>query len=462
MGLRINTNVGALTALRNLQSNSARETRTLERLATGLRINRASDDPAGLVIVEALRPELAAISQALENTQNARNLVSTADAALGAVSDRLVEMRGLLVAAGNTGAMGPEARQALQDALDAGLAAIDRIGATTRFADQPLLNGSLGFNVTGVSPELTTVDVQGGSFDGGFPVQVGVTVTTAATQAQAAGTIAAVQSGASTVNIRGPGGMEQLQIAAGATQADVIQAVNDLSERTGVEATPAGELRTVEFGSQATLQLEEVAGDLEGIAPGVTKGTDVVAQVDGQPAAGRGNTIQTNTDHLAAVIQVEPGVTGSFGFTIAGGGATFQVGPVPGGANDVTIGIGAVNTATLGRTSGLGTLSTLRTGGGNDLESGTADATAIVNAAANEVAGLRSRLGSLAGRVFQANEDALNVEFEKLTASASAIRDADMAAEIAQSVRNRLVRESGLLVLGQANLTAGQALRLLA
>ncbi|GEM_PF-5650007 len=85
----------------------------------------------------------------------------------------------------------------------------------------------------------------------------------------------------------------------------------------------------------------------------------------------------------------------------------------------------------------------------------------ILDAAVNEVRGLRSRLGSIAGRLFDVNLKALNVAFEELSASASSLGDADPAQELAQALRNRLVRESGILVLGQANINARQALRLL-
>lgn len=461
MGLRVNTNVGALTALRNLQKTSKAEEKTLERLSTGLRINRGSDDPSGLVLLERFRSDLTSISQAVDNTQNARNLVDTADAALSQISDRIVELRTNVIASLNTGVNGPDAQRALQNAVDAGLSAIDRIGATTRFADRNLLNGNFGFTLSGVSPELEFVDVQGGAFEAGFPQTIGINVTTAATRGQATGTIAAVQSGASVVNVRGPQGVEQLSFAAGTTQAQVVEAINAVTEFTGVEATGAGEIRTVEFGSNAAVQIEEVSGDLEGITAGLFAGTDIAAQVNGQAVTGRGSTITVNTNAIAATVRVDDGATGAFQFTIEGGGARFQIGPLAGGANDITIGIGAINASTLGESGGLGTLSTLRTGGANNVIDNPAGAIGALDAAINDVSGLRSRLGSISGRLFDANVNSLNVAFQNLSASASDLGDANMAELVAQSVRQGLLRQSGLAVLGQANLTAGQALRLL-
>ena len=103
MGLRINTNVPALGALRNLHAADKNLQKSLERLSTGLRINRASDDPSGLVISEQLRAQVGSMKQALENSQNASNLIGTAEAALSEVSDLLVGIRESIVFAMNTG-----------------------------------------------------------------------------------------------------------------------------------------------------------------------------------------------------------------------------------------------------------------------------------------------------------------------------------------------------------------------
>lgn len=460
MGLRIGTNLGALSALRNLRQGGVQEVRTFERLSSGLRINRGSDDPSGLVILEQLRSELTAIQQATENTQNAANMVNVADAALGQISDQLVNLRGMFVAGQNTGAIGPEAQEALQNAVNQSLSAIDRIAATTRFAGQPLVNGALGFNITGASPELTSISVEGGSFAGGFPFGVNVNVITAATRAQATGTLAATQPTDVTFRIIGPQGTADVTIAGGTAQADVVTAINSFTDQTGVEATPGGQIRTVEFGSQATLNLQEIQGDLAGITPGFSTGTNVVAQVNGASASGRGNTVTFNGS-FQAEITVEPGATGSFGFTIEGGGARFQLGPTAGGANDFSVGIGAVSTNVLGVTGGFGSLREVATGGTASVANNPGNALRILDAAGREVGSLRSRLGAVSSQLFEPNARALDVAFENISASRSRIGDADFAEEIAQTVRHRLVRESGLSVLRQANLNAGLVLRLL-
>src|SRR3989338_3092922 len=93
MGLRINTNVTALSALRNLKNNDLNQARSLERLSTGLRINRGSDDPSGLVISEKLRAQLSSLNQAVDNAQNASNMIAVADSGLQQISDLLVQIQ---------------------------------------------------------------------------------------------------------------------------------------------------------------------------------------------------------------------------------------------------------------------------------------------------------------------------------------------------------------------------------
>ena len=461
MGLRVGTNTGALTALRSLRQNSAVEVKTLERLSTGFKINRGSDNPAGLIVFQQLRGDLFALDQAISNTQTAQNLVNVADQALVTISDRLIDLRGNVMAALNTGFGGPQAQSAIRDSINQSLNAIDRIGATTRFGNQNILNGNLGFQITNASNDLEAINVQGGGFNGSVPTAVQINVSAAAMRAEAGGQIAAVQSGDATVNITGNIGTEQLSFSAGATLADVTTAINSVTEYVGVEATAAGVIQSVGFGSSQSVKIEEVSGDLGGIDPGIEKGSDIVATVDGQIAGGRGSTIEISSRQIQANIRVAEGAVGNFTFTVAGGGATFQLGPVGGGADDVTIGIGEVNSFTLGGSSGLGSLSSIRSGGANSFDSNPGWALAVLDAAVGEIGSLRGQLGSLSRNVFQVNVDAAGVAMQNLSASSSELADADFAEELSMAVRNRLVRESGLRVLAQANMNPGIAMRLL-
>src|SRR2546422_3326009 len=103
MALRINTNVTAINALRNLENTSTSVATSIERLSSGLRINRASDDPAGLIISEGLRSQIDGLNQAISNSQNANNLIKTAEGGLQEINTLLRSIRQLAVHAASTG-----------------------------------------------------------------------------------------------------------------------------------------------------------------------------------------------------------------------------------------------------------------------------------------------------------------------------------------------------------------------
>jgi flagellin len=142
MGLtRINNNVAAINANRNLNTTSRALQVSLERLSSGLRINRAADDAAGLSISENLRAQINGLNRAIDNASEAINLVNTAEGALTETTNRLQRIRVLAVQAANTGTNDAVALQAIQDEIETGIQEITRIGNDTQFATRRLING---------------------------------------------------------------------------------------------------------------------------------------------------------------------------------------------------------------------------------------------------------------------------------------------------------------------------------
>jgi flagellin-like hook-associated protein FlgL len=460
MGLRIGTNLGALEALRNLRNVDRLRSQVMERLATGRQINRASDNPSGLVLLQQLQSQSRTVAQAIENTQAASNLVTTADAALGQIGDLLVGMKADVVASLNTGALGPEQQRALQNSIDQRIAAIDRIAATTRFADQNLLNGSLGFAITNASPELTDVNVATVNALTPFPITVNLNVTAAATQAQAGGSIgAAPQVGDVTFTVRGNLGSQQIRIGDGASQQDVIDAINAVSDFTGVVADAGGTIRSAEVGSDQFVQIQFDAGDLDNVSQGLTYGTDIQAVFNGAAVTGRGNTVTVQNGQLSGQFSVQQGFTGNVSFEIAGGGARFQTGT--GVADALRVGFAAAGAATLGKSSGLDTLASLKTGGANSLAVNPGGALSILSAAQIEVSTQRANLGALESKLFESNRRALGVQRENLLASASRLGDLDFAEGITERNRAEVIFQSALGALRVSNFNAEAVLRLL-
>ena len=145
MGLQINTNVTALNALRNLTSVNNAVSASTERLSSGLRINRASDDPAGLIISESLRSQVDGLNQAISNSQDAANVIKTADGGLSQVNS---------VAAQRPSARRPRGQHRRQRQRGGAgrssanqfrhFGSIDRIATQTQFGTKHLLDGSSG------------------------------------------------------------------------------------------------------------------------------------------------------------------------------------------------------------------------------------------------------------------------------------------------------------------------------
>src|SRR5881628_3781242 len=157
---RINTNVASLTAQRGLARSQKTLSDTLQRLSSGLRINRGADDPAGLIASEGLRSEIAGINQAIDNSQRASNVISTTEGALGEVASLLLNIKALVVQAANSGALSPDEISANQLQVDSAVESITRISNTTTFAGLKLINGSMDYLTSGVNnADIRALDI---------------------------------------------------------------------------------------------------------------------------------------------------------------------------------------------------------------------------------------------------------------------------------------------------------------
>jgi flagellin len=140
MGLRINSNIAAMNAYRNLSINDKQMAGSLEKLSSGLRINRAADDAAGLSIAQGLQAQIGGLKVAVRNAQDGVNVVQTADGALNETSEILQRMRDLAVQAANGGSQDANAQAAAQTEFGQLQSELDRIAKTTSFGGQKLLD----------------------------------------------------------------------------------------------------------------------------------------------------------------------------------------------------------------------------------------------------------------------------------------------------------------------------------
>lgn len=161
MSLRINHNIAALNAHRNLSGTTKALSKSMEKLSSGYRINRASDDPAGLVISEQFRAQIAGLNRAISNSEGSVNMIQTAEGALNEINSLLVSMRELAIHAANEGFNDVNQLAADQAEIENALATIDRIAKNTQFGTKKLLDGTkenLATITTANSSKLTIVN----------------------------------------------------------------------------------------------------------------------------------------------------------------------------------------------------------------------------------------------------------------------------------------------------------------
>ncbi|MEM7164929.1 MAG: flagellin [Planctomycetota bacterium] len=482
MGLRINTNAPSLTALRMLQSSDKSLSNSLQRLSTGLRINKASDDPSGLVISEQLRAQINSLQQASRNAQNASNLVNTGEAALAEVNALLIQMRESAIFALNTGGASVEQINAEQDSIDNAIAAIDRIASTTRFATRHLINGESGFNIRSAATaigDLNPISVAWDprSSDTSFSLII-TQNSSQATLSAVGGTGVVASGGPVTLRMTGGRGTEDITIPSGGTLTAFQDSLNLLRGNTGVYAS-AGMLYSEEFGSREMIRLEQVSGTgtFTGAGGAITavgeftddSGVDVGATINGVAVNAQGNTIRAVSNIFSGSINMEPGHTvGNYSFTIRRSGLTFQLSNQGGASDQAVIGLPSLYTNNLGRhtvtTAGVtsfGFLSTLGAGGANDLLTDPSNALKILDVAIDQVSDVRAFLGAFVNDNVDPAIRELAVHMENLSASESTIRDLDFASETAELTKNQILFQSGISVIAQTNAIPQAVIQLL-
>jgi flagellin len=203
MGLRINQNIAAMNSYRNLSNTDNQLSKSLEKLSSGFRINRAADDAAGLAISEGLRSQVGGLKVAVRNSQDGISVVQTAEGALNESHSILQRMRDLSVQANNDGGLNDDAKTAIQAEVTELASELTRIADTTKFNGKELLKGDYNgaFQVGANVGEKINVKIEGDTAGEGFDAaDLGVStldVTTAgSTTLNADGTTTVVPSGA--------------------------------------------------------------------------------------------------------------------------------------------------------------------------------------------------------------------------------------------------------------------------
>ena len=476
---RINTNVSSLIAQRTLGNQNLGLNKSLQRLSTGLRINRGADDPAGLIASENLRSEKAAINSAITNAERAEQVVNVAEGGLQEVSNLLVELQSLVSSTANEAGVSDEEKAANQLQIDSILQTIDRIANSTSFQGEKLLNGNFDYDASFQTSALTDITVNAAKLsDDGSSLDVTVEVQQSAATADVflstGSTFTNGDNGSITIEVTGTRGTQQFTFASGTAQSDIIAAVNSFAEQTGVSASQVStggnvELSSTDFGSDSFVRVKTLSNDGVAIVSdeladtptnnAVTgTGRDATVLINGTSATTDGLTARVSNEGLDISITLTADMNsganagaGSTTISVTGGGADFNLAQDVSLASKVSLGIETVTTGNLG-SGANGFLSDLKSGGAANVTNGDlSKAQRVIDDSIKQISSLRGRLGAFQKNVVGATISSLGVALENTAAAESQIRDTDFAAETASLTRGQILQQAAIQSLSLAN-----------
>ena len=450
----INTNILSLTAQRNLNRNQSNMAVSMQRLSSGLRINSAKDDAAGLAISERFTTQIRGLNQAIRNANDGVSFAQTAEGALSTVGDSLQRIRELSVQSINDTNSSSD-RQALNNEVSQLIAEINRVSSSTQFNGQNILDGSLStltFQVGANQNQtisVTGVDSRGAAL--GAAYDTGTAILSSAITAMTDITLNGIA----------------VDLTTSTTVSDVVTAINNGYASHGVQALRDTTITTAAL-TVAAVTSTTVASTVT--LNGVTVSFSNVTGADATSIAAQLNNFTTQTGVTAAVVAT--GTAGTITLTSSADIAvTADAGAVVGGAETYNRGIVLAtdvgSTITVGGTDaaalGLGAIAVVdNTVNGIDVLTG-ANANAsllVLDFALQQVSGLRSELGAVQTR-FESTISNLEVTAENMTSARSRIRDTDFAKETADLTRVQILQQAGIAMLAQANAQPQSVLALL-
>jgi flagellin len=487
MTANINTNIASLNSQRNLNVSQGSLATSLQRLSSGLRINSAKDDAAGLAISERFTSQIRGLNQAVRNANDGISLAQTAEGGLSTAGDLLQRVRELAVQSAN-GSNSTSDRASLNQEVSQLTQELSRVANTTQFNGQNVLDGSLTnsqFQVGANANQTISVGIaSANASDIGNNTIAGSLTATGVSQSVAA---ASNNVTAQTLTIAGNGTTADAIVALGDSAKTIATTVNGNTATTGVTATA----RTV-----AT-----IAGVTAGAVQFTLQGSNAAAVTISATVGGAG--VSTDLNAIAQAVNAQSGTTsisavadksGNLVLTDANGddikivtttAATFGTGTIRGadtavGVNGATVSLAASATvggqltfasengfsiSTGGDTSVLGAASvgsTLSAVSAIDISTttGANNALATVDAALTSINNSRASLGAIQNR-FASTISNLQSTSENLSAARSRIQDTDFASETANLTRGQILQQAGTAILAQANSLPNGVLALL-
>lgn len=481
--MRINHNIPSLRALHQLDKSNSKLDKTLERLSSGLRINHAADDAAGLAITQKMDTQVRGLKQANRNAMDGISLIQTAEGALNEVHSMLQRIRELAVQVSN-GTYDASDRKAVQDEVTQLQNEVQRISDDIEFNEMKLLNGDLDRRAFSTDNTIADIVSMSDTVDAGdytFTLTNAAAKTYGDGSAVVAGTFDATTKEITvggTINING----EQVVIKVGDTNETVFAKIRDLcstvdislqSELAGVPTMPFDDGLNLEFtlnkfGDRSL----DITGDIAlltalgvqqqavaGTPPGVTlaAGNDVV--IDASSISGSGFPIGTTYTATGQDIIFQS--NDGFELRLVGDSATGSVtlNMLETGPLDLQIGANEGQFMEL-RIQNLSPRSLGITDINLSTSQGAQEAITTVDNAIQTISSVRSKLGAYQNRLEYTIAN-LGSASENMTASMSRILDADMAYEMSQFTQQNIIQQAGTAMLAQANQRPQSLLQLL-
>lgn len=467
MPLTIGTNSTILRLLNSMSNLEAQRANTMTRIATGKRINRASDDPAGLVALNSLNSELASVNASLDNNSRSQSMLNVVDSTLTEINTLVGDVQDLVLKASGAGVSAAE-KAAYQAQIDESVESIDRLVNSASFNGKYLFNGEHRITATTNStPSIKDLHVyrRNPSITGSLSLSVAVTAAAKRGSAVTTYGIAATLSTDTVIQVTGKLGTATIELASGTNGTNLMAAIAAQKNVTGVSAAAQGAnvaLMSTTTGTDAFVSLQVLDGSrtLMNLATtDKTIGTDATVTVNNQAASAQGTEVFYNGGGVSLSFNLAKNATNpNLNVTIVGSGAEFQLDDSTNGR--VAVGIAGVNTVELGR-SDVGYLSDIKSGGSHALTVSGNDAAEIASLAASRVATMAARIGSFNKFQVGAAISTLQGAKEGLSASIEDIGDADYAADSAMLERQSVLMNAAVSMMSLANSQYSTVLSLL-
>ncbi|MEJ6528965.1 flagellin N-terminal helical domain-containing protein [Exiguobacterium sp. USCH10] len=426
----INHNLNSMNAHRNMSFNTTQTGKAMEKLSSGLRINRAGDDAAGLAISEKMRGQIRGLDQATRNSQDGISMIQTAEGALNETHSILQRMRELSVQAAND-TNNADDRVEIQKEVNQLTSEINRIGNTTEFNTQKLLNG----NKVGVAATAPSAEVKSSLDIGALKIESKLTGVAGDSQS-----VEIIQGSGTSVATSAAYSGNKLTITLGTDGSGNPLTVDNDDIIAAIGTDPASDAAfTVTTTDGTQVRGTASVASLTGGADEVTAAKDGAASLQIGANQSQQFTVTIN-DMRAAALGIAGTAAGSPSGAAAATGAAFTANTAENALSDFTTGTERALDVT-------------------DATKASA-ATKVLDHAIKTVSAERSRLGAYQNRLEHTINN-LSVGAENLQAAESRIRDVDMAKEMMNFTKNNILNQAAQAMMSQSNQQPQAVLQLL-